>query len=154
VVGVSSALVIEPSSARLVTPAFVALTLSDLAYFSAAGVLIAVTPLFAIGPLGSDETGVGVAMGSFSLTTLLLRPLAGRWTDRRGRRALLVGGASLFEVGVLGHYLVTGLLMLVTLRVLLGAAEALHFVAGFAALPTFIRLVRTCSSGDERERVA
>ena len=133
-VWVSSALVIEPSSARLVTPAFVALTLSDLAYFSAAGVLIAVTPLFAIGPLGSDETGVGVAMGSFSLTTLLLRPLAGRWTDRRGRRALLVGGASLFAVGVLGHYLVTGLLMLVTLRVLLGAAKALYFVAGFAAL--------------------
>lgn len=73
-------------------------------------------------------------MGSFSLTTLLLRPLAGRWTDRRGRRALLVGGASLFAVGVLGHYLVTVLLMLVTLRVQLGAAEALYFVAGFAAL--------------------
>lgn len=125
---------IEPSSTRLITPAFVALTLSDLAYFSATGVLLAVTPLFAIGPLGSDEAGVGIAMGSFSATTLLLRPLAGRWTDRRGRRALLVGGASLFAVGVLGHFLVTGMVTLVILRVLLGAAEALYFVAGFAAL--------------------
>lgn len=111
-----------------------ALTLSDLAYFSATGVLLAVTPLFAVGPLRSDEAGVGIAMGSFSATTLLLRPLAGRWTDRRGRRALLVGGASLFALGVLGHFLVTAMVMLVLLRVLLGAAEALYFVAGFAAL--------------------
>lgn len=47
---------------------------------------------------------------------------------------MFVGGASLFAVGMLRHYLLTGLLMLVTLRVLLGAAEALYFVAGFAAL--------------------
>ena len=127
-------LVTDPPSARLITPAFVALTLSDLAYFSATGVLLAITPLFVLGPLGSNETGVGIAMGSFSVTTLLLRPWAGRWADRRGRRVLLVGGASLFAVGVLGHFLITSLLMLVSLRILLGAAEALYFVAGFAAL--------------------
>lgn len=123
-----------PPPTRLLTRGLVALTVSDLAYFSATGVLLAVTPLFVTGPLGSDEAGVGVAMGSFSVTTLLLRPLAGRWADRRGRRTLLVGGASLFAVGVLGHHLVTGLAALVAVRVLLGAAEALYFVAGFAAL--------------------
>ncbi len=119
---------------RLITPAFVALMVADVAYFSATGVLLAATPLFATEALGAGEAGVGLAMGSFSLTTLLLRPLAGRWTDRRGRRALLVGGATLFAVTVLGHYLVTSLIMLVVLRGLLGAAEALYFVAGFAAL--------------------
>jgi MFS family permease len=92
------------------------------------------TPLFVTGPLDADEAGVGLAMGSFSLTTVLLRPLAGRWTDRRGRRALLVGGAAMFAVVALGHYLVTGLVGLILLRLLLGAAEALYFVAGFAAL--------------------
>lgn len=126
--------VLDPPTSRLVTPAFVALTLSDLAYFAATGVLLAVTPLFVVESLGSDEAGVGLAMGSFSATTLLLRPLAGRWADRRGRRALLVGGAGLFAVGVLGHFLVQGLVTLVFLRILLGAAEALYFVAGFAAL--------------------
>jgi MFS family permease len=124
----------EPSSTRLITPAFIALTVSDLAYFSATGVLIAATPLFATEALHADAAGVGLAMGSFSLTTLLLRPLAGRWTDRRGRRALLVGGATLFAVTILGHYVITSLVMLVALRVVLGAAEALYFVAGFAAL--------------------
>jgi MFS family permease len=112
----------------------VALTLSDLAYFTAAGVLIAATPLFATGQLGAGEVGVGVAMGAFSISTLLLRPWAGRWTDRHGRRWLLVGGAAAFAVVTLGHLVVDGLVALVVLRVLLGAAEAMYFVAGFAAL--------------------
>src|SRR4051812_33936903 len=118
----------------LFTPAFLALTLSDLAYFIAAGALIGVTPFFVTGPLAGGPAAVGLAVGAFSLTTLVLRPLAGRWADRHGRKPLLVGGAVLFAVLVMGHLLVTDLAWLVVLRLLLGAAEALYFVAGFAAL--------------------
>jgi MFS family permease len=118
----------------LFTPAFVALTVSDLAYFMAGGALIGVTPFFVTGPLDAGPVAVGLAFGAFSASTLLLRPFAGRWTDRHGRRPLLVGGAALFAVLVLGHLLVTELLWLVALRLLMGVAEALYFVAGFAAL--------------------
>jgi len=118
----------------LFTPAFVALTLSDLAYFTAGGALIGVTPFFVTGPLGAGPAAVGLAVGAFSLTTLVLRPLAGRWADRHGRRPLLIGGALLFALLVVGHLLVTDLAWLVVLRLLLGVAEALYFVAGFAAL--------------------
>ena len=118
----------------LFTPAFVALTLSDLAYFMAGGALIGVTPFFVTGPLGGGPAAVGLAVGAFSGTTLVLRPLAGRWADRHGRRPLLIGGALLFALLVLGHLLVTDLAWLVVLRLLLGVAEALYFVAGFAAL--------------------
>src|SRR4051794_36126745 len=118
----------------LFTAAFVALTLSDLAYFMAGGALIGVTPFFVTGPLGSGPAAVGLAIGAFSASTLVLRPLAGRWTDRRGRRPLLIGGASLFAVLVVGHLWVTDLVWLVVLRLLLGVAEAMYFVAGFAAL--------------------
>ncbi|MGZ5418494.1 MAG: MFS transporter [Nocardioides sp.] len=121
-------------SETLLTRPFVMLALSDLAYFTAAGVLLLATPLFASGPLGADPAGVGLAMGSFSVTTLLLRPWIGRWTDRHGRRTLLVGGAAAFAVVVLGHLVVTGLVGLVVVRLLLGAAETCYFVAGFAAL--------------------
>lgn len=121
-------------SGRLFTPAFVALSLADLAYFTAAGVLLAATPLFVTGPLAGSELGVGVAMGSFSISTLVLRPVVGRWTDRHGRRPMLVAGAALFALVALGHLLVTGLAALVVLRILLGVAEAMFFVAGFAAL--------------------
>jgi MFS family permease len=121
-------------SDTLFTPAFISLALSDLAYFTAGGALLGVTPFFVTGPLGSGPAGVGLAFGAFSASTLLLRPLAGRWTDRHGRRPLLIGGAALFAVLVLGHVWVTTLAWLVVLRLLLGVAEALYFVAGFAAL--------------------
>jgi MFS family permease len=116
------------------TPAFVALTLSDLAYFTAGGALIGVTPFFVTGPLGAGPGAVGLAVGSFSVTTLVVRPLVGRWVDRRGRRPLLVAGAASFAVLVLAHLLVTRLGWLVAVRLVLGGAEALYVVAGFAAL--------------------
>jgi MFS family permease len=118
----------------LFTAAFVALAMSDLAYFTAGGALIGVTPLFVTGPLGAGPAAVGLTFGAFSVTTLILRPVAGRWTDRHGRRPLLVGGVALFGVLVLGHLLVTDLVWLLVLRLLMGMAEALYFVAGFAAL--------------------
>jgi len=122
------------STDPLFTPAFIALTLSDLAYFTASGALIGVTPFFVTGPLEAGPAAVGLTFGAFSVSTLVLRPLAGRWTDRHGRRPLLIGGAGLFAVLVLGHLLVDDLVWLLALRLLMGMAEALYFVAGFAAL--------------------
>ena len=119
---------------RLFTPAFVALALADLAYFTAAGMLVLVTPLFASGPLQADAVGVGIVVGSFSVTALILRPWAGRESDRRGRRPLLVAGALLCAVAIAAHALTTSLPILIGLRLVLGVAEALFFVAGFAML--------------------
>ena len=120
--------------APLFTSAFIALALSDLAYFTAAGVLILVTPLFAADGLGADPVGVGIAVGSFSITALVLRPWSGRESDRRGRRPLLVIGALVAAAAILAHTVTSDLAMLIALRLILGAAEALFFVAGFAML--------------------
>lgn len=120
--------------ARLFSPAFVALTLSELAYFTAAGLIIGVTPFFVTGPVGSDEAGLGLVAAAFGVTTLVLRPFAGRTADRYGRRPLLVGGALLFALVVVGHTLTADLALLIVLRLLLGVAEAFYFVAGITAL--------------------
>lgn len=117
---------------RFFTPAFIGLGIAELAYFTAAGILIPTTPLFAAGPLGADEAGVGISIGAFSVTALLLRPFAGRAADVQGRRPLLVGGAILAAIAIAAHLVVTDLLALVALRLLLGVAEAFFFVAGFA----------------------
>lgn len=119
---------------RLFTGPFIALAIADLAYFTSAGVLILATPLFARGPLGADPVGIGIAVGAFSITALVFRPWSGRESDRRGRRPLLIAGATLAAAAILGHLFVTDLLVLVVLRLVLGVAEALFFVAGFAML--------------------
>src|SRR3954454_21036825 len=125
---------VDASEERLLSAAFLALTLSDLAYFTASGVLIGVTPFFVTGPLESGTAGLGVAIGAFSVTTLVLRPVVGRMADRSGRRRLLLAGVELYAVIMGAHLLVQTLWMLVVARLLLGAAESLYFVAGFAVL--------------------
>lgn len=119
---------------RLFTPAFIGLSLAELAYFTAAGVLIPLTPLFAAGTLGADEVGVGITVGAFSATALLLRPVAGRAADLRGRRPLLIWGALLCSAAIAGHLLATDLWILIGLRLVLGVAEAFFFVAGFTMI--------------------
>jgi MFS family permease len=124
----------RPDADRLFTPAFIALSLAELAYFTADGLAILVTPLFAVGPLGASPAEAGLAAGAFSITALLLRPYAGRLSDRRGRRPLLIGGALAFALILAAHALVSNLPMLIVLRLMLGAAEAFFFVAAFAAV--------------------
>lgn len=119
---------------RLFTPAFALLAFCELAYFSAAGLTIPLTPLFAEGPLGADELWVGITVGAFSVTAVALRPFAGRTSDRRGRRPLLIGGALLCALAMAAHAVTTELAMLIVLRLVLGVAEAFYFVAGISAL--------------------
>src|SRR5215203_2465825 len=119
---------------KLLTRAFVRLALVDLAYFTSAGVAIYTLPLYITGPLGSNEAAAGLAFGAFAVSALLLRPFAGRLSDTRGRRPLLIGGAALCAVATLATAFVDSVALVVALRLVLGVAEAAFFVASFAAL--------------------
>jgi predicted MFS family arabinose efflux permease len=124
----------ETTGPGLFSPAFIALLLAVLAYFTAGGMEIPLAPLFAARALGADETGVGVAVGALALTALFLRPFAGRTSDRRGRRLPLVGGALLYAGATAAHAVAADLTVMVGLRLVLGVAEAFFFVAGLAAM--------------------
>lgn len=119
--------------APILTRPFLLVSLASLAYFVADGTSLALVARFATGPLGADALGAGLTYGAFSLSALVLRPLSGRLADRHGRRPLMVGGSLLFGAVMLGHLLAVSLAILVVLRLLLGVAEALVFVAAFAA---------------------
>jgi predicted MFS family arabinose efflux permease len=117
----------------ILTRPFLLVSVASLAYFVADGTSFALVSRFAIGSLGADALGAGLVFGAFSLSALVLRPLAGGLADQRGRRPLMVGGSLIFGVVMLAHLLATSLAILVVLRLLLGVAEALVFVAAFAA---------------------
>jgi predicted MFS family arabinose efflux permease len=122
------------NSERLVTPAFIRLAVADLAYFTSAGIAIYALPLWVTGPVGSDTSGAGLAFGAFAVSALILRPVAGRLADTWGRRPLLVGGALLSALLMLGTAYADNLMLVVLLRLLFGVAEAAFFVASLAAL--------------------
>ncbi|GLI28911.1 permease [Agromyces rhizosphaerae] len=120
--------------APLYTRAFIALTATELLYFTAVGMALFALPLFVTGPVAGDEAGAGIAVGAFAVSALVLRPFAGRLSDRIGRRPLILGGA-LIAAASLGLLLVADdLVVVVLLRLLAGVAEAAFFVSIFAAL--------------------
>lgn len=122
-----------PRDERLMTPAFFGISASVLGFFVASGMFLPATPRFTAGPLGGDDFAVGLVVGSFSISSLLLRPFAGRWADQRGRRIMLIVGALLQVVAAAGHLVADSVAVLVAMRLLLGTAEALFFVGGLAA---------------------
>lgn len=121
---------VQPS---LLTRTFVTVAAAELAYFTADGVLLAALPRYVNGPLGGGNVAVGVVVGAFSVSAIFLRPWAGTAADRRGRRALMIAGAALFAISVAGYLVATSIPVLVAMRLLTGAGEALFFVAAVSA---------------------
>lgn len=123
----------DPARDRLITPAFVALAAATLAYFVAGGIVLPAAPRFAKGPLGASETEVGIAIASFAIAALVMRPVVGWASDRFGRRPLLIGGAAVSIVALLLHLVAGTLPVFIAARSLFGAGEAFFFVACLAA---------------------
>ena len=117
----------------VISPTFVALAIATLAFFVAGGIVLPVASLYAKGPLGTDAAGVGVALGSFSIAALVMRPFVGWASDRFGRRPLLIGGSAVTVVALLLHLPATSVPSFVAVRALLGVGEAFFFVAALAA---------------------
>jgi MFS family permease len=119
---------------RLITPPFLLIAFSALAYFTADGVLLPAVPRYVEGPLGGDDVAVGISVAAFALTALVFRPWAGRLGDRRGRRLLMtVGGASV-AVSVVGYLLASSVPTLILFRLLSGFGEAFFFTGAASAI--------------------
>jgi len=122
-----------PTRPPLFTKAFVMVAIAELAYFTADGVLLPALPRYVEGPLGGGNVHVGIVAGAFSLSAFFLRPFAGRQADLRGRRLLMVIGASIFSLSVMGYLVADSIPVLFVMRLLTGVGEALFFVAALAA---------------------
>ncbi|HEY7702551.1 MAG TPA: MFS transporter [Candidatus Limnocylindrales bacterium] len=118
----------------LVTPTFIALFVSALAFFGAGGIVLPVATRFANGPLDASGLGVGVGIGAFSIAALLFRPVVGWASDRFGRRPLLLLGGSVTVAAFAAHLLADSLPAFIVVRSVYGIGEAFFFVACVAAV--------------------
>lgn len=109
---------------RLWTKSFVLMTVGTLFLFIAFYMLYPTMPLF-IKQIGGNEAQVGLAMGMFMFSSVILRPFVGGLVDRFGRRPFIVGGLLLFALSMYLYNWVAGLSVLMAIRVLHGASWAL-----------------------------
>jgi MFS family permease len=98
----------------------------------AVGSVLPVLPRYVRGPLDSSDLAVGVVIGSYAVTGLLLRPVAGRLADTRGRRPTVVLGALLVSLSGLLYIPHLGIPGLIGARLTLGAGEGALYTAGSA----------------------
>jgi len=98
----------------------------------AVGAVLPVLPRYVHGPLGAGDIAVGVVIGCYAVTGLLLRPFAGRLADHRGRKPTVLGGSALVAVAGFLYLLPLGVPGLIGARLLLGAGEGTVFTAGSA----------------------
>jgi MFS family permease len=119
---------------RLVTPVFVLITASTFAYFVSVGALIPTLPLYVEGPLGGGTVSVGLSIGAFSLSAVVLRPWVGHLGDRRGRRLLIIVGGALVGSSVAAYTAADSLATLLLLRLVTGMGEAFFYVGAASAI--------------------
>jgi MFS family permease len=98
----------------------------------AVGAVLPVLPRYVRGPLDSSDLAVGIVIGSYAVTGLLLRPVAGRLADTRGRRPTVLAGAVLVSLSGLLYLPHLGIPGLIFARLVLGAGEGALYTAGSA----------------------
>jgi len=124
----------ETASPQLARPgiAFAGIFAVTFCGLLAVGATLPVLPRYVDGPLGGSKIAVGIVIGAYAITGLLLRPFAGRLADRRGRRPAVLIGAVLMGVAGFLYLLPLGIGGLIVARLALGAGEGTVFTAGSA----------------------
>lgn len=119
---------------RLLTPTFLLVMLSMLAYFTAVGAITPTLPRFVEGRLGGGGLEVGAVIGAFALTAVLLRPLSGRLSDQRGRRLLIIFGGISVGLSILAYSFSESLPLLIFWRLVTGVGEAFFYVGAASVI--------------------
>ncbi|MFD0695175.1 MFS transporter [Paenibacillus sp. GCM10027628] len=106
------------------TQSFITLTLSMFFLFTGFYLLVPTMPLF-IKQLGGSESQVGVVMGLFTISAVVIRPFVGGLLDRMGRRQFVLGGLILFGLTMYSYSWVSSMFLLLALRLVHGVSWAM-----------------------------
>ena len=98
-------------------------------------------PLF-IKENGGTESQVGLAMGAFMLTSVIFRPFVGGLLDRFGRRPFIIWGLLLFAATMFMYNWVSGLAVLMVIRILHGFTWAVSTTSISTAVTDLIPTTR------------
>jgi MFS family permease len=103
----------------LLTRNFLLTSLSTVAIFTSFYFLLVTLPIYIL-QLGGTESQIGLIIGVFTISAVLLRPFMGREVDRRGRKNMLLAGSLVFLLSMLLYNYTTSVTTLLLLRVFHG----------------------------------
>jgi MFS family permease len=98
----------------------------------AVGAVLPVLPGYVRDELGYGDVAVGVVIGCYAVSGLLLRPVAGRIADTRGRKLTALAGGLLLSAGGFLYFAPLGLAGLILARLVLGVGEGSLYTSGSA----------------------
>jgi len=110
----------QPEKEKLFTTNFILTSLSTVAIFTSFYFLLVTLPKYILDELHGTESEIGLIIGVFTITAVLLRPFIGREVDRRGRKVVLIAGSVVFLVSMLLYNYTRSVEELLMLRVLHG----------------------------------
>ncbi|MBS4197026.1 MFS transporter [Lederbergia citri] len=126
---------------RLWTKSFISMTVGMFFLFTGFYMLYPTLPLF-IKQIGGNESHVGLAMGTFMLSAVILRPIIGGMLDRFGRRFFIIGGLLFFAVAMYMYEWTSGIIVLIVLRILHGMSWGVSTTSMHTAITDLIPKTR------------
>jgi len=121
---------IEPQPRRSLLTLFTA----GLLFWSSMASLLPTLPLY-VQSVGGTKQQIGFVMGAFAIGLLLSRAQLGKLADSRGRKIVLLVGASVAAIAPLGYLLAQSIPLLLLLRAFHGISIA-AFTTAYSALVT------------------
>lgn len=114
---------------------FIKICLSSLFLFITYYALVATLPIYIMETLRGGEREVGLALTSFIIAAVIVRPIAGKWVDELGKKKVALLASALFMVSTFSYVGGASLFFLLALRFVHGISFGFSTTA-MAAIAT------------------
>ncbi|MBU7016961.1 MAG: MFS transporter [Theionarchaea archaeon] len=104
-----------------------------LLFFSSFYILLPTLPLY-VHIIGGDQKDVGLVIGVFTLSSVFFRPFVGKFTNRIGRKNLMITGAFIFFVSPFFYSFTTHVATLLLVRIFHGVGIAAFTVSSITLI--------------------
>lgn len=119
---------------KLWTRNFLLLAIANLLMAISFYFLLPSLPTFIVNELGQNKSNVGLALAAYTLSALLIRPLAGNLLDNYGRKVIFIIGFMVFSMSFGLYALVGGFIVLLILRLFHGLSWGITTTGGSTLL--------------------
>lgn len=119
---------------KLLTSNYLLVCFSSFGFFASFHLLLPTLPVYVTENLHGLESEVGLIIGVFTITAVVLRPFVGRSIDRRGKKLFLVVGAVVFLLSSVLYNFTNTVPLLLLLRAFHGVGIATFTTASTALI--------------------